>query len=169
MQIGHELGVGYVLNGSVQRSGDHVQVNVQLIDAESGAQLWADRFASDRTNLVKAQNEITGRIARSLNLELAEAVGRRVERDGVANPDAQDFLMRGWALYYRPASTKRRQEALRDFERALDIDSQSVEARIGVGAVLVDDVVLRFSNFRERDAARADELLREALAGEMNS
>jgi adenylate cyclase len=169
MQIGHELGVGYVLDGSVQRSGDHVQVNVQLIDAESGAQLWADRFASDRTNLVKAQNEITGRIARSLNLELAEAAGRRVERDGVANPDAQDFLMRGWALYYRPASTTRRQEALRDFERALEIDPQSVEARIGIGTVLVDDVVLRFSNSRERDTARADELLREALAREMNS
>jgi adenylate cyclase len=169
MQIGHELGVGYVLDGSVQRSGDHVQVNVQLIDAESGAQLWADRFASDRTNLVKAQNEITGRIARSLNLELAEAVGRRVERDGVANPDAQDFLMRGWALYYRPASTTRRQEALQDFERALEIDPQSVEARIGIGTVLVDDVVLRFSSSRERDTARAEQLLREALAREMNS
>jgi TolB-like protein len=169
MQIGHELGVGYVLDGSVQRSGDHVQVNVQLIDAESGAQLWADRFASDRTNLVKAQNEITGRIARSLNLELAEAVGRRVERDGVANPDAQDFQMRGWALYYRPASTTRRQEALRDFERALEIDPQSVEARIGIGTVLVDDVVLRFSSSREGDTARAEQLLREALAREMNS
>jgi TolB-like protein len=168
MQIGHELGVGYVLDGSVQRSGDHVQVNVQLIDAESGAQLWADRFASDRTNLVKAQSEITGRIARSLNLELAEAVGRRVERDAVANPDAQDLLMRGWALYYRPASTTRRQEALREFERALEIDPQSVEARIGVGTVLVDDLVLRFTSDRERDTARADEMLREALEREMN-
>jgi class 3 adenylate cyclase/TolB-like protein/Tfp pilus assembly protein PilF len=168
MQIGHELGVGYVLDGSVQRSGDHVQVNVQLIDAESGAQLWADRFASDRTNLVKAQSEITGRIARSLNLELAEAVGRRVERDGVAHPDAQDLLMRGWALYYRPASTTRRQEALRDFERALEIDPQSVEARIGVGTVLVDDLVLRFTTDRERDTARADDMLREALEREMD-
>ncbi|HEX3418966.1 MAG TPA: tetratricopeptide repeat protein, partial [Stellaceae bacterium] len=168
MQIGHELGVGYVLDGSVRRSGDHVQVNVQLIDAQSGAQLWADRFASDRTNLVKAQSEITGRIARSLNLELAEAVGRRVERDGVAHPDAQDLLMRGWALYYRPASTTRRQEALRDFERALEIDPQSVEARIGVGTVLVDDLVLRFTTDRERDTARADDMLREALEREMD-
>jgi TolB-like protein len=169
MQIGHELGVGFVLDGSVQRSRDHVQVNARLIDAESGAQLWADRFASDRTNLVKAQNEITGRIARSLNLELAEAVGRRVERDGVVNPDAQDLLMRGWATYYRPASTTSRQEARRDFERALEIDPQSVGARIGIGTVLVDDVVLRFSSSREQDTARADQLLREALAREMNS
>jgi TolB-like protein len=62
-QIGRELGVRYVLDGSVRRTGDHVQVNVQLIDAESGAQLWTDRLASDRTDLVKAQKEITSRIA----------------------------------------------------------------------------------------------------------
>jgi Tfp pilus assembly protein PilF len=139
-----------------------------LIDAESGAQLWTDRLASDRTDLVKAQREITGRIARSLNLQLTEAVGRRVERDGPANPDAQDFLMRGWALYYRPASSASRQEARRDFERALEIDPQSVRARIGIGTVLVDDLVLRFSSDLERDKARAQEMLAEALEREMN-
>ena len=168
-QIGQELGVGYVLDGSVRRTGDHVQVNVQLVDAENDAQLWTDRFASDRIDLVKAEKEITGRIARTLNLELAEAVGRRVERDEPANPGAQDFLMRGWASYYRPASIAIRQEARRDFERALEIDPKSVEARIGIGTVLVDDVVLRFSSSREQDTARADQLLREALASEMNS
>ena len=67
-QIGQELGVGYVLDGSVRRTGDHVQVNVQLVDAENDAQLWTDRFASDRIDLVKAEKEITGRIARTLNL-----------------------------------------------------------------------------------------------------
>ena len=139
-----------------------------MIDAESGAQLWTDRLASDRTDLVKAQREITGRIARSLNLQLTEAVGRRVERDGPANPDAQDFLMRGWALYYRPASSASRQEARRDFERALEIDPQSVRARIGIGTVLVDDLVLRFSSDLERDKARAQEMLAEALEREMN-
>jgi class 3 adenylate cyclase/TolB-like protein len=168
-QIGQELGVGYVLDGSVRRTGDHVQVNVQLVDAESDAQLWTDRFASDRIDLVKAEKEITGRIARTLNLELAEAVGRRVERDEPANPGAQEFLMRGWASYYRPASIAIRQEARRDFERALEIDPKSVEARIGIGTVLVDDVVLRFSSSREQDTARADQLLHEALAREMNS
>jgi tetratricopeptide (TPR) repeat protein len=71
-------------------------------------------------------------------------------------------------LYYRPASTTRRQEALRAFERALEADPQSVETRIGIGTVLVDDLVLRFSNDRERDTVRADELLREALEREMN-
>jgi adenylate cyclase len=167
-QIGQELGVHYVLEGSVQHRSDYTQVNVQLIEAESGAHLWADRFESDRANLANAQNEITGRLARTLNLELAEAVGRRVEREGSVNPDAQDFLMRGWASYYRPASTASRQEALRAFERAFEADRQSVEARIGIGTVLVDDLVLRFSDDRERDTARADEMLGEALEREMN-
>jgi class 3 adenylate cyclase/Tfp pilus assembly protein PilF len=167
-QVGRELGVRYVIEGSVRQTNDQVQVNVQLIDAESGAHLWADRFETDHANLAKAQNEITGRLARTLNLELTEAVSRRVERDGLVNPDAHDFLMRGWASYYRPASAAIRQEALRAFERALEVDPQSVEARIGIGTVLVDDMVLRFSSSRKQDAARADQVLDEALERETN-
>jgi adenylate cyclase len=167
-QIGRELGVHYILEGSVQRRSDYARVNVQLIDTESGAHLWADRFESDLANLANAQNEITGRLARTLNLELTEAVGRRVEQDGLVSADAHDFTMRGWASYYRPASMAVRQEALRAFERALEVDPQSVEARVGIGTVLVDDLVLRFSNSREQDKARADQVLSEALEREMN-
>jgi len=162
-QIGSELGVRYVLNGSVQRTGYHVQVNVQLIDAESGAQLWADRLESDRANLVKGQKEITGRLARMLHLELTEAVHRRAEQAGVVDVDAQDFLLRGWALYYRPASPPVRQAALQAFERALELDPESIDGRIGIGTVLADDLVLSFSNSREQDIARADQVLSEAL------
>jgi len=167
-QIGHELGVRYVLNGSVQRTGHHVQVNVQLIDAESGAQLWADRLESDRANLVKGQKEITGRLARTLNLELTEAVHRRAEGAGVVDIDAQDLLLRGWALYYRPASPSIRQEALQAFDRALQLDPGSIDGRIGIGAVLTDNLVLSFSNSREQDMARADQLLSDALEHDPN-
>src|SRR5262252_6871257 len=167
-QIGHELGVRYLLNGSVQRTGHHVQVNVQLIDAESGAELWADRLESDRANLVKGQKEITGRLARTLNLELTEAVHRRAERAGVVDIDAQDLLLRGWALYYRPASAPVRQAALQAFEQALERDPQSIDGRIGIGTVLADDLVLSFSNSREQDIARADHVLSEALERDLN-
>ena len=167
-QIAHELEVRYILNGSVQRTGYHVQVNVQLIDAESGGQLWADRLESDRANLVKTQREITGRLARTLNLELTEAVHRRAERAGVVDLDAQDLLMRGWALYYRPASAPVRQQALRSFERALELDPQSIDGRIGIGTVLADDLVIGFSNSREQDIARADHALSEALERDLN-
>jgi TolB-like protein/tetratricopeptide (TPR) repeat protein len=162
-QIGSELGVRYVLNGSVQRTDHHVQVNVQLIDAESGAQLWTDRLESDRANLVKGQKEITGRLARMLHLELTEAVHRRAEQAGVVDVDAQDFLLRGWALYYRPASPPVRREAQQAFERALELDPESIDGRIGIGTVLVDNLVLSFSNAREQDIARADQVLSEAL------
>jgi len=75
-QIGRDLGVRYVVEGSVRRGGDQILVNVQLIDAESGAHVWADRFDTDRRNLAEAQSEITGRLARTLNLELVrEQVG----------------------------------------------------------------------------------------------
>jgi adenylate cyclase len=110
-QIGRELGVCYVLEGSVRRLGEQVQVNVQLIDAESGGHIWADRLDTDRTNLARAQSEITTRLARTLQLELLEAVGRRIERDKPVNLNASDLVMRGWALFYgrcRQQTCKRR-------------------------------------------------------------
>jgi TolB-like protein/tetratricopeptide (TPR) repeat protein len=168
-QVGHELGVRYVLEGSVRRFGDQVHVNVQLIDGESGVQLWADRFENKHASLARAQGEITGRLARRLNLELTEAAARRVERSGAISFDAEDFLMRGWAAYYKPASVTVRQEARQAFERALELDAQSAEARIGIATVLVDDVVLGFSSSRKEDKARADLLLSEALKREINN
>ena len=85
-QISRELGVRYVLEGSVRRMGDQVQVNVQLIDGETGAHTWADRFETDRRNLAEAQNEITGRLARTLHLELVQDAGRRIERGARRDP-----------------------------------------------------------------------------------
>src|SRR5207302_650543 len=94
-----ELGVRYVLEGSVRRPGGRVRMNVQLIDTETGGHLWAERFETDRENLVEAEDEIIGRLARTLNLELVEAVGRRIEQEEATDPDARDLGMRGWALF----------------------------------------------------------------------
>jgi adenylate cyclase len=167
-QVGHELGVRYVLEGSVRRAGDQVQVNAQLIDAETGAHLWADRFDTNRQNLPEAQNEITGRLARTLHLELGEAVGRRIEQEKVVDPDARDFAMRGWALFYRPFSVANRREAQRAFEQALEIDARSVDARIGVALVLATNVGDGWSSSVEQDKVRAEQLLLEALERDAN-
>src|SRR5439155_25684068 len=94
----------YVLEGSVRRLGDQVQVNVQLIDAASGAHLWADRFETDRRNLAQAQSEITGRLAHTLNRQLVAAAYRRIEQEKAADPDARDLVMRGRSLDSRPTS-----------------------------------------------------------------
>src|SRR5712671_4639864 len=161
-QVGRELGVRYVLEGSVRRAGDQVQVNAQLIDTETGAHLWANRFDTNRQNLPVAQNEITGRLARTLHLELGEAVGRRIEQEKAVDPDARDFAMRGWALFYRPFSVANRREARRAFEQALEIDPRSVEARIGIALVLATDVGDGWSTSIEQDKARTEQLLLEA-------
>ncbi len=135
-QIGRELGVRYLLDGSVRRTADQVRVNVQLIDAEGGVQLWADRFDTDRANLAAAQDEITGRLARTFNLELVKDLGRRIEQEGAVDPDARDLVMRGWAWYHRPRSATTLREAQGAFERALEIEPGSVDARIGAASIL---------------------------------
>jgi adenylate cyclase len=152
----------------VRRLGERAQVNVQLIDGASGSHVWADRFETDRRDLAEAQGEITGRVARMLNLELAEAAGRRLEQERAVNPDARDFVMRGWAWWYRRISPANRQEAQRAFERALEIDSHSVEARIGLATILVSNIADGWSVCPDKDRTRAEELLLEALERDPN-
>ena len=168
-QIGHELGVRYIIEGSVRRADDQVQVNVQLIDAESGAHLWADRFDTDRTNLAGAQNEITGRLARSLNVELVGDVGRRIEQERDAHPEARDLVMRGWAQWYRPRSIVNSQQAQQTFEQALALDPRSVDARVGLATILATTVSNGWSSSIGQDEARAEQLLFDALERDANS
>jgi TolB-like protein/class 3 adenylate cyclase/Tfp pilus assembly protein PilF len=165
-QIGHDLGVRYVLEGSVRRLGETVQINVQLIDAESGAHLWAERFDTDRTNLAKAQDEITGRLAWTLHVELVTAASRQIKQE--VNPDARDLVLRGWARYWQTATPESAQQAQQAFEQALALDPQSVEARVGIAGILVENVIKRWSKSPQQDTARAEQLLREALDRDSN-
>jgi adenylate cyclase len=162
-QIGRELGVRYVVEGSVRRTGNQVQMNVQLIDAESGTHVWADRFDTDRANLAQAQIEITGRLARTLNLELVAAASHRIEQERAVDPDAHDLVMRARAVSNRTFSAANRQEAQRLFERALEIDPESVDAKIGVANALINIVADGWSSSTQQDEARAEKLLLEAL------
>ncbi len=168
-QVGRELGIRYVIEGSVRRAADQVQVNVQLIDAESGAHLWAERFDTDRRNLAEAQNEITGRLARTLNLELLEQASRRIEQEKAANPDARDLVIRARALVYRPAAIAIREEARRLFERALEIDPGSIDAKVYLAGLLVTTIKVGWSNSVQQDQARAEQLLVEVLERDVNS
>jgi len=167
-QIGRELNVRYVLEGSVRRTGDQVRVNAQLIDTESGAHLWADRFDTDRANLAAAQDEITGRLARTLDLEIVQAAALRIGAEAAVDPDARDLVMRGRALWSRPFSSENTQEALQAFERALETEPRSIGARIGIARILASKVVDGFSTSAEKDRARAEQLLLEVLAREPN-
>src|SRR5262249_14927039 len=97
-QIGRELGVRYVLEGTVPRAGNQMRVDAQLIDAETDAHLWAERFDDDTSDLFALQNQITSRIARATDSELAAAEVARP----TLNPDALDYLLRGRAAYWKP-------------------------------------------------------------------
>jgi len=167
-QIGRELGVRYVLEGSVRRTGDQVRVNVQLIDAESGAHVWADRFDTDRANLPEAQNEITSRLARTLDLEIVQAAARQIGEERGVNPDARDLVMRGRALWSRPLSRENAQEALQVFGRALEIDPHSIDARIGIAWILAVKATEGLSTSVQQDNTRAEQLLLEVLVREPN-
>ncbi|MGH9201111.1 MAG: BTAD domain-containing putative transcriptional regulator, partial [Vicinamibacterales bacterium] len=131
-EIGRELGVRYVLTGSVQRTGERVHINAELIDAATAAKIWAERFEGLRGELPALHNEVTGRIAATLRLELAEAEGRRVERDYRSDSAAADDALRGWAILYRPYSRENRAEARRLFEHGIATDPNTVSALVGL-------------------------------------
>jgi adenylate cyclase len=149
-------------------------VNAQLIDAESGAHLWADQFDTNRASLAQAQSEITGRLAWTLNIELISDAGQRIEHENTTDPDARDLVMRGWASFYRPSSIANNQEALRAFERALRIDPRSTDAKIGIARVLVGTVSSLWSSTAfqqvavQKDVVRAEQLLFEAIESDSN-
>ena len=159
-QIGRELGVRYVLEGSVQRSANQLRVTAQLIDAETDAHLWAERFDRDAGDLFALQNEITSRIAVALNLELT---GREATRPA-NNPDAVDYILRGRAAYWKPASREQRAETISLFERALALDPDSVEAESSLANELVGRVMGGWADSAASDIARAEELVARALA-----
>ena len=168
-KIGRELGVRYVVEGSLRQTGDLVRINVQLADAESGAHLWADRFDIDRANLPEAQNEMTGRLSRAINFKLVEAESLRIERETVLEPDPHDLLIRGWAVLVRPISAATLQEAQRLFERVLEIDAASVAAKIGLAHALSGNIADGWSTSVQKDEARAEQLLLEAIECDANS
>jgi adenylate cyclase len=131
--IGKELGVRYVLEGSAQREGARVRVNAQLIDAETSAHLWADRFEEDLADLFKLQDEVVARLANRLGYELVKAEADRGARS--KNPDAIDLTMRGQALLatgWRSDEDKINNDNARAFfERALKIDPDNADAIVG--------------------------------------
>ena len=168
-KVGRELGVRYVVEGSVRRAGNLLRVNVQLSDAESGAHLWTDRLDTDPTGLVWAQSEITGRLARTINFKLVEAEGLSIERQKALDPDPHDLLIHGWATLVRPISAATLQEALRVFARVLEIEPDSVAAKVGLGYALSCNIADGWSTSVQQDEARAEQLLLEAIAGDANS
>jgi TolB-like protein/Tfp pilus assembly protein PilF len=161
--LGRELGVRYVMEGSVQGSGNRIRVNAQLIDAATGAHVWAERFDKPRSDIFDMQDEITTRLARTIGVELVAAESRRAERERPGSMDAVDLAMRGWAILNQPKSHAHR-GACDLFEDALRRDDRNVEALIGLAAHHSDEVRTFASTNRDGQLRIAETAITKALA-----
>jgi TolB-like protein/Tfp pilus assembly protein PilF len=159
-QIGRELGVRYVLEGSVRRSVNRVRINAQLIDAEADAHLWAERFNGDTSDLFALQDEITSRIAVALGYELISAEAARPTE----HPDVLDYIFRGRAILSNSPSRDNYAHAISLFGRGLEIDPASTDAKGWLAIALANRVLDKCTDSAAADIERAKELVEEAPA-----
>jgi len=159
-QIGRELGVRYVLEGSVQRAGNRIRVSVQLIDAETDTHLWADRVDRHARDLFALQNEITSQIAVALHVELVRAEAARP----TVQPDALDYVLRARALYLGNVPTRHNYaEQIALYERALALDPGSEKVQGFLAWQLAARVLDQMTDTAVSDLARAETFADRAL------
>jgi len=163
-QVGAELGVRYLLEGSVQRSDDQVRVDAQLIDAETGGQLWADRLDYSLGNLFELQSEVTGRIARALDLELVDVESRRGLEERPDDPDAVDLALRGLSIFNKPRSRENNVEARQLFNQSLLKEKDNLNGLLGLAVVNVNDMFNNWCDKPDEQLRQARELLNRALS-----
>jgi adenylate cyclase len=163
-QISKELGVRYVLEGSVQRDGNRVRVNTQLIDGETGAHLWADRFEEDVADVFRLQDQVVARLANSLDSELVKAEAEKSRHSG--NPDAIDLTMRGWAILNQVQLVTDKDSVAKArslFEQALKLDPSNVDALVGAAAAERWDFISNGFDEKPGQISKIDDLLANAV------
>ena len=163
--IGKDLGVRYILEGSVQPSGDRMRVNAQLIDAGSGAHLWAEQFDTPRADLLQMQDAIVAHLAHAMDFQLIQAEGARVNRTPAANRDAEDLALQCDAGFWKTGGIGKEADAAYALcEQALTIDPNNVRALRVLGVKFWLPVLRGLSGDPRSDLERADELVSKALA-----
>jgi adenylate cyclase len=139
-KVGEELGVRYVLEGSIRKLGDTIRVNAQLIATETGGHLWAGRFDQQLKDVSAGQEEIVRRIGQTMNVALLDIESARSTRERPTSPDAFDLLTRARSMMAKPSYRKNETEILTLFERSLQLDPSSVQAMLGIAWVLLDQM-----------------------------
>jgi TolB-like protein/Flp pilus assembly protein TadD len=161
-QIGREFGVRYVVEGSVQRQASRIRVNAQLVDAETGAHLWAERFDKGASDLLDMQEEITARLARALDMQLIAAEDRRLEHKRSDDMTSVDFALRGWAIFFKTLSARGMAAARGKFEEALRLDGENVDALFGLSETHMWEVNSYLSNNRAEQIQVAEAAISKA-------
>jgi TolB-like protein/Tfp pilus assembly protein PilF len=167
-QVGRDLNVRYLLEGSVQRLGNAVRINVQLVDAVSGVHLWAERFEREHDQIAAWQSEIVGRIANTLDLRLTRLESERTMRERRNNPEAYDLTTRGWALIYTAKKPEPYGAALVLFEQALALDPSAANALAGLAWCSAVSVLNGWSRSPTQDFARAEAAVVQTLGLDPN-
>jgi TolB-like protein/Tfp pilus assembly protein PilF len=161
-QIGRELNVRYALEGSVQRGGNRLRMNVQLIDAENGNHLWAERFDKPIADLFDMQDEIVSRLANTLNARFIEVEARRAECS--LHPDAVDLYFQGMAYLNKGRTPEYMAQSRRFFERALALDPNNAEVLVGMATVDMAIGVYSLSDDRNARLGAAERTVTKALS-----
>jgi TolB-like protein len=162
--VGRDLGVRYAVEGSIQSEGERLRVNAQLIDAETGAHLWAERFDKRRTDLFDMQDEIAVRLARSIALEIVTRENRRIEAEPAQHLDAVDLSIRGLAIYWRPFSLNAARKARSYFEAALRVDELNVPALVDFARIHISEVACYVSGNPTEQLRIAEAAITKALS-----
>jgi TolB-like protein len=163
-QIGRELGVRYVLEGSVQIADNRIRINAQLIDADSGAHLWAERFDKAHASLLDMQDEVTARLVRTVHVEMIAAESRRAARERPDRFDSFDHTLHGWAAWNHHLSLEAARTARGFFEAALDLDPDNVGALLGCANAHMWEVNMYASDDRAGQIRAAEAAVIRVLA-----
>jgi len=162
-KVGKDLGARYVVEGSVRKAGDRIRVTAQLINAETGHHVWAERYDRKLDDIFALQDEITQRIAATIEPALEQIEQQRVETRSVQNLAAWESCLRGWALVH--AFTKEANEsARRMFLHAIDIDAQFARAYVGLAFTYYRDIRFYGTDDRQEWSTRFFEAARRATA-----
>jgi adenylate cyclase len=163
--IGKDLGVRYVLEGSVQPSGNRMRVNAQLIDAGSGGHLWAEQFDTPRADLLQTQDAIVAHLTNALDLQLQQAYSASIKRTPAANRDAEDLALQCSEGQWKAGFVGKEADAAYALcQQALAVDPNNVRALMALGAKFFVPVAIGVSGDPKGDLERADELESKALA-----
>jgi adenylate cyclase len=163
-QIGRELGVRYLLEGSVVLEGERVRVNTQLVEANEGSQLWAERFDTEWKSILQIQDEIVGRVSRAIGLKVIDIEARRSRLERPDSAEIIDLIMRGKAVLNSPPSPATMMEARGLFEEALKVQPTNVDGLAGVASTFLFEFLNGYSESEgDKRLDRAERLLDRAI------